>query len=137
MDAESQLLAARQDGVVTRTQLLAAGLSAGAIEHRVRRKRLFRVFRGVYAVGRSDLPPLGTCRAAVLACDGTVLSHRTAAGIWGILPRLPAVPELTTPVRAGAGHPGIAVHRVRSLPAHHVARRHDLPLTTPEWTILD
>jgi predicted transcriptional regulator of viral defense system len=44
-------LAARQHGVVTRAQLRELGMSDHAIEYRLRRGRLHRVRRGVYAVG--------------------------------------------------------------------------------------
>jgi predicted transcriptional regulator of viral defense system len=78
-------LAARQHGVVSRAQLLALGLGQGAIDHRVVRGLLHPVHRGVYAVGHSVLGPRGQWLAAVLAArPGAVLSHSSAAALWGI-----------------------------------------------------
>jgi very-short-patch-repair endonuclease len=73
-------LAERQHGVVARRQLLAHGLSAGAIHHRIENGRLHQVHRGVYAVGRPQLTRYGSWMAAVLACGtraalGARLTH--------------------------------------------------------------
>src|SRR4051794_16778956 len=77
-------LSRRQHGVVTRGQLLDLGFSAEAIKHRVQKGRLHPVLRGVYAVGRRELTREGRWMAAVLACGpGAVLSHRSAAAVWG------------------------------------------------------
>jgi very-short-patch-repair endonuclease len=83
-DAEIAALAARQDGVVARRQLLALGLGGDAIGRRLRAGRLHRVHRGVYAVGHPLLSGHGVWMAAVLVAEGAVLSHRSAAGLWGI-----------------------------------------------------
>ena len=78
-------LAKRQHGVVTRGQLLALGLGASAIEHRLSNGRLHPLMRGVYAVGRPDVGRLGWWMAAVLACGPkALLSHHSAAALWGI-----------------------------------------------------
>jgi hypothetical protein len=48
--------------------------------------------------------------AAVLACGaGAVLSHRSAAALWGIVPASGVAPELTAPGRIGR-RPGILGH---------------------------
>ena len=48
--------------------------------------RLHRIHRGVYAVGHTRLSFEGRCMAAVLALgDGAVVSHRSAAALWGLL----------------------------------------------------
>src|SRR5687768_16890105 len=78
-------LARPQHGVVSRRQLLDAGLTPEAIRHRVRRGKLHPVRRGVFAVGRPGVDQLGRWMAAVLACgSGAVLSHTSAGALWGI-----------------------------------------------------
>jgi hypothetical protein len=82
-----------QHQVVTRGQLIRLGFSEEAIQHRVSTGRLWRLTRGVYSVG----PPRGTDEqrwmAAVLACgDEAVLSHRSAAALWGIGRSCPGEP---------------------------------------------
>ena len=78
-------LAARSHGVVTRAQLLAAGItsersgggSPGA---------LLREHPGVYRVGHRAPSVEATYLAAVWACgDGAVLSGRAAAHLWGLV----------------------------------------------------
>ena len=80
-------LAARQLAVVTFVQLQLAGLGRGAIAARLAHGSLHRRHRGVYLVG-SPLPLPGASElAAVFACGGGALvSHRSAAALWGLLP---------------------------------------------------
>jgi hypothetical protein len=85
-DAGVARFAARQHGVVSVSQLLAAGLTRTAIARRVAARRLHPVFRGVYAVGHAGLSNEGRWIAAVLACgEGAALSHRSAAELWAML----------------------------------------------------
>jgi threonine/homoserine/homoserine lactone efflux protein len=70
-------LADGQHGVVSRHQLLTAGVGRGAIARAVDAGRLRPVFRGVYAVGHVALRREGWWLAALLACgNGAALSHR-------------------------------------------------------------
>lgn len=79
-------LAGRQHGVVARRQLGALGLGGTAIDHRVSTGRLHGLHHGVYAVGHPAIPREGRWWAALLAAgEGAVLSHRSAARLWGIL----------------------------------------------------
>src|SRR4051794_4355981 len=79
-------LARRQHGVVSRVQLVALGMTARAIEGRVKRGSLHAVHRGVYAAGQMSLTRNSRFMAAVLACgEGAALSHFSAAVLWGIL----------------------------------------------------
>jgi hypothetical protein len=136
-DAETALVARarRQHGVLTFDQLRAAGLGPHAIEGRVARGWLRRVHRGVYAVGalESEL----TAPTAALAAYGrnAVISHRTAAVIWGLLPHRPADPIHVTLLNANRrGRQGVQVHRASTA---DVRRRHGLRLTSPAQTLAD
>jgi predicted transcriptional regulator of viral defense system len=120
-------LAAGQHGVVTLAQLAALGIGAGAIKYRRRSGRLHLLHQGVYAVGHRPPSPLATAIAAVLACGpDAVLSHRSAAALWRILPRWPTTPEVTTPGKHRL--PGIHVHRTRHTEA---TTNYGIRVTTP------
>jgi very-short-patch-repair endonuclease len=74
-------------GVAARFELLEAGVGRRAIEHRVESGRYLRLYEGVYAIGHAELTVYGKRRAIVLACGRSgVLSHRSAAGAWGLRP---------------------------------------------------
>ncbi|HEX6698272.1 MAG TPA: type IV toxin-antitoxin system AbiEi family antitoxin domain-containing protein, partial [Solirubrobacteraceae bacterium] len=79
-----RLIAARQQGIVSRPQLLAVGLDGSVIDRALRAGRLHRVHRGVYAtVAPELLTEEGHLVAALLAAgDGALLSHGTAAWRW-------------------------------------------------------
>jgi hypothetical protein len=79
-------IASRQEGVISRRQLLEAGLSSQLIKRRLERGRWQQLYRGVYAVFNGP-PPRGTWLwAAVLrAGEGAVLSHQTAAELHGLI----------------------------------------------------
>jgi predicted transcriptional regulator of viral defense system len=120
--------------MVTRRQLLAAGLDDSAIAYQVRIRRLIRVHRGVFAVGHLPMSPHAKTMAAVLACGSrAVASHRSAAALWGIV-RPPATVEVTTPAKRNPR--GITVHRSR-LPDADISRQYDIPTTSPARTMLD
>jgi very-short-patch-repair endonuclease len=127
-------LARRQHGTISRTQLLAAGLSRHAIEHRISQGKLHRIRRGVYAIGRPELTRQGRWMAAVLACgSGAALSHGTAAAHWGITHHGPGI-HVTVPSRSKAA--GITVHERRLAP-RDLRRHKGIPLTSPSLTLVD
>jgi very-short-patch-repair endonuclease len=136
-------LAARQHGVVSLAQLEATGIKADAARQRVRAGRLVRIHRAVYAVGHGGLSPQGRWMAAVLACDvgggsGCVLSHRSAAELWTLLPPTDGVPHVTLPGISGRDkRRGIRLHRSRALTPADCTRRLNIPVTTPTRTLLD
>jgi very-short-patch-repair endonuclease len=75
--------------------------------------------------------------AAVLACGpGAVLSHGSAAALWGIGPSLPAV-EVTIPTASPRRRDGVRIHRRPNLlPAHTTAHK-AIPVTNPVRTTID
>jgi len=131
-------LAGQQHGVVARRQLLAFGLGPGAIEHRIANGRLHRVHYGVYAVGYRSLTPHGRWLAAVLAAGpGAVLSHRSAAALWGLRPAAGRRIDVTVRRRGRRDRPGIAVHVTRELRDRDRAQRVSIPVTSVARTLLD
>jgi very-short-patch-repair endonuclease len=130
-------LTERQWGVVSGRQLRALGLGADAIHWRARSGRLQRLYHGVYAVGHGVLRVEGRYLAAVLACgEGAVLSHRSAAAQWGLLPTDQAAIDVTAR-RGRGGAPGIRLHRARSLDARDATAHDAIPITTVARTLLD
>jgi hypothetical protein len=98
-DASIAEFSARQHGLVTRTQLQAAGQHTGVLYRRLGSELLRRVQRGVYQVG-PVAAPLAWAMAAVLACSGgrgvarsgATVSHHSAAALQlapGLLPTGP------------------------------------------------
>jgi hypothetical protein len=130
-------LAARRYGVVSRGQLAAIGFDDAAIARRVTSGRLHRLYRGVYAVGHTIVPPRGRWLAAVLACgDGAVLSHRSAAALWGIRPTAAARVDITVSRTSGVrSNARIAVHRTRREAERVVLD--GIAVTTPGRTLAD
>jgi Protein of unknown function (DUF559) len=123
--------------VVSRSQLLALGLSRGAVEHWLSVGRLQLLFRGVYSVGHTALRAEGRRLAAVLACGpGAVLSHRSAASHWGLLRTDQTRIDVTAP-RGRHGAPGIRLHRSRSLDAQDTTHHEGIPITSVSRTLLD
>lgn len=132
-------LARRQDGVVSREQLVRLGLTRSAIEHRVRSGRLHRIHTGVYAVGHRALSARGRSIAALLAAgEGAVLSHATALSVWDLSQAGGGPVHVTVAGDNGRSRrPGLVVHRSRTLSPADVVRRDGLPVTSARRTIGD
>lgn len=136
IDAEVARLAEGQHGVVARRQLSALGLGREAIGRRVRSGRLHRLHSGVYAVGHRVLSPHARWMAAVLACGpGAVLSHHSAAALWGIRDNRDGPIDVSSP-RKGKSHGSIRRHEAR-LPPDEITVHHGIPVTTVPRTIFD
>jgi very-short-patch-repair endonuclease len=76
--------------------------------------------------------------AALFACGRTaVLSHRTAASLWNLIP-YPAPGDVcvTTAPERSATRPKLEIHRAR-IDRRDVRHRHHLALTSPPRTVLD
>lgn len=132
-------LAARQHGVVTRDQLIDAGVGRGAIEHRLRSGWLHRIHRGVFAVGHPPLTRDARWMGAVLSCGcGAGLSHSCATALWEIRPYTGVWIDVTVPTRAGrARRERIRLHRSSIFDADDVTTRRGIPVTTIARTLLD
>lgn len=138
-DTVIDAFAARQHGVVSRRQLLSAGVPAHVIDYRVRRGRLRQLHRGVYGVGPVT-GRFGREMAGVLACgDSAFLSHDSAAPFWRLGARPADAAPVEVTVTAGPRRPGagIRVHRAPGLRPDETTEVHGIPITTPARTLLD
>jgi len=113
-------LVRRQEGVVTRAQLLGLGLGAKAVGHRLTTGRLVARHRGVYTLGPGPQTDLARWVAAVWACgENSALSHDSAAAHARMKAEEDrSVVHVSTTTRARTrpdDEVRIVVHRVRHL----------------------
>jgi very-short-patch-repair endonuclease/predicted transcriptional regulator of viral defense system len=130
-------IAADQEGIVARAQLLTAGVSNSTIQRALRSGRLHRIHQGVYS---TQAPELATDDALLIAAflaagDGAVLSHGTAAWRWHIIPAPPTQIELAVP-RDRKAPPGLKLHQSQ-LRADDLALNARFPSTSVPRTLLD
>lgn len=136
LDARIAGLANRQHGVVARRQLLALGVSRQAIEVRLGSGRLHRLHKGVYAVGHMALTQRSRWIAAVFFCGPrSVLSHRSAAALWGLRTGSGGAIDVTAPVKSRSR--GNITRHTADLVSDEVTRRNGIPVTTVPRTIFD
>jgi very-short-patch-repair endonuclease len=131
-------IAELQRGRAARHQLLAAGISRSAIGRRLAAGRLIRVRSAVFAVRPVLAVPLAAETEALLACGRNVLlSHSSAAALWGIGGTSDGLVEVTVPRRRHLHAHGILAHRTRSILPRDVRVEQGLPVTSPARTLLD
>jgi hypothetical protein len=128
-------LGSRQHGVVTRAQLLDAGLTRHEIQHRRLLGALLSVHRGVYRVGHRAPSVEARYLAAVLACgEGARLSGRAAAYLLSLLKGPVPAPAVTAPGERRV--PGVRVRRGRIDPRDR-ATHGGIPITAVPRTLID
>lgn len=136
VDRAIAALAAKQNGNVTRQQLLDLGLDDASVRRRLKAGHLHRVHRGVYAVGRRPVTPHERASAAVLACGpGAALSHGSAMTLWGFWRRWDQPFEVT--IVGDRRTKGIALHRSTTLAWREVRSQLGIRVTSPARTLLD
>jgi very-short-patch-repair endonuclease len=124
--------------VVALEQLERLGLSRRAIHDRERAGRLHRIHQSVYSLTPSVMTERGKFTAAVLACGPeAVLSHRSAAYLWGLADEWSEPIDVTAPNRRGRSPDGVAAHRDGSLQPIDKTTLYGIPCTAVERTILD
>lgn len=134
MDARIARIAAVQHGLFTTAQATSAGATPGAIRHRVLVGRWHVVGPGVYRLAGV---PVTWKQRALAAClisgPGAVVSHRSAAALWGVSGFRPGPLEITVPPGRSGRNSLARVHRS----AVQAVRRDGVPVTRPSRTILD
>jgi predicted transcriptional regulator of viral defense system len=130
-------LAGRQHGIVSTPQLFELGYSRAAVSRGVAAGRLHPIHKCAYALGHAALSRQGICFAAILAAgDGALLSHRSAAWLWGLTARWQPVVEVTA---ASPRHTRskIRLHSAKALTLDDVSLFDGIPTTAVPRTLLD
>jgi hypothetical protein len=130
-------LAESAHGVVTRAELLDAGVTRNEIARRLRTGALLREYPGVYRVGHRAPSVEARYLAAVKACGRAAhLCGRAAAYLLGIVKGSPPPPEVTATTKRRLK--GVRTHRSRRpYPADEVTTWRGIPVTTPARTLVD
>lgn len=130
-------LAELQLGHVARRQLVARGVPEPTVDAAVRRRHLLPAGRGVYRVpGAPDTMEARLLARVLAAGDGALLSHRSAAWLWDLLPP-PQQHEASVPRGRRPRRTGLAIHESSDLHLAIPGMLRGLPVTGVGRTILD
>ena len=126
-------IASRAHGVVTREELIAAGVTPRQIKRRAMKGALIRQYRGVYRVGHYARSVAAEYMAAVKAAGpGALLCGKAAAFLHQIIKGPPPPPEVMTPNHRSVT--GLKTRRTRTpLPGTNVK---GIPVTTVPHTLV-
>lgn len=126
-------IATTSHGVVTRPELLRAGVTPEEVRQRLRTGALLIEYRGVYRVGHRAPSVEARYLAAVRACgDGALLRGRAAAHLYGLVKGAPRTPEVLTPTERRV--PGVKARRSRSPSGIHATTSRGIPVA---YTLVD
>ena len=130
-------IAGVQRGVVHRRQLEELGIARGSYNHRLAAGSLYRVLPSVVSVVHPLREPLAAETAALLyAGDNVVLSHESAAALWGLTAH-PSFVALTVIDRHVRIRSQLVIHHAKTLDIRDISLRHGLPVTSPARTLID
>lgn len=122
--------------MVTRVELLGAGITSGEIKQRLASGALIREHRGVYRVGHRAPSVEASYLAAVRACGEDARPCGAAAGhLWGLLKGAAPPPEVIAPGERRVK--GVRTHRARSPGSHGDTLCRRIPVTTVARTLVD
>jgi hypothetical protein len=132
VERKIERLATRAKGIVTRRELLGAGVSDDEIRHRMEIGALLPEYRGVYRVGHRAPNFESSYMAAVKARgEGALLSGMAAVYLLGLIKGKPPPPEVIAPTqRKGARHSA-------SICRNDGTTWRGIPVTTIPRTLID
>jgi very-short-patch-repair endonuclease len=120
-------------GVVTRRELLDAGVTSDEIRQRLKNGSLLPQYRGVYRVGHTAPSLEATYLAAVRACGAdAALSGKAAAFLYKLIRGPEPRPEVTT--RSQKRVPGVTTRRSRTV---EMVTYRGIPVTTVARTLVE
>lgn len=133
-----EVLLAAQAGIVHVRQLRDFGVTKAMLDAQVEAARWRWIVHGVYATFTGPLDHDALVSAALLyGGPAAVLSHRTAAEAWGLVPVEPGPVHITVPYGSSAiSQPDlVVVHRSRAY--RHIVVAADPPRTSRADTVID
>lgn len=127
-----------QLGLITWEELVATGVAASTLHRWIETGRLHRLHPRVYVLGHVALAPMAKELAAQLTCGaGAVISHASAAYLWGLIQREPGVVDVTLIKRRCRPKAGVRLHTSGRLTHDDVRSKGPLLLTYPAHTVID
>ncbi len=136
VERELARIAGASHGVVTRDQLLRAGVTPEEIRQRLLRGALLREHRGVYRVGHRAASVDATYLAAVLACGaGALLCRCAGAHLLAVVKGAPPIPEVMAPTERRVR--GVVTRRCRDMDPRDAFSWRGIPVTTVQRTLVD
>jgi hypothetical protein len=138
MDRAVAVLAAEQHGAISVGQLRALGADRGLPSRRLKAGVWFRESHGVYVIAGSPATFEQRVMVALLAAGpGSVVSHRTAGVLWGLVRSATGPIEISVPRNRHHVQEGVVVHRSRDLHLARPVRREGIAVTGAARTLLD
>jgi very-short-patch-repair endonuclease len=129
-------LATRSYGIVTRRELLEAGVTKAEIEHRVANGALLREHHGVFRVGHRAPNIEATFMAAVRAGGrGALLCGCAAAHLYGLIKGPAPQPEILALGKRRVRR--VRALQTRSIDPRDATRFRGIPITTVRRTLVD
>jgi hypothetical protein len=138
LDRSIMRLAQHQHGLIARHQLLGLGAHRLLARSRVRSGAWREMARGVHVVGAAPTTFHQRAMAAALTGgDRALVSHRTAARLYEIVPKRAVPLEISVPRPVQIRRAGVHVHRSRDLHLAEPSAFADIPVTGLARTIVD
>ena len=130
--------ASAHHGVVSRRQLLEAGLGEATLFRRIHDRTLVPVAPEVYRCAGAPVTWHQRLLAACLTTgDPALASHRSAAVLWGLDGFRPGILEVTTPLWLRRRRVGVRVHESTDLDDVDRTELSAIPVTDIERTLID
>ncbi|MEA2716660.1 MAG: hypothetical protein QOI99_977 [Actinomycetota bacterium] len=137
-DAAVARLASRQRSLITHAQVVGLGGTPAMIHTRLASGRWILVGRGIYRLGGA---PVTWHQRALAAClvagPGAVVSHRSAAVVWGVSGFRPGPLEITVPEGRSTRNVLATVHRSADIPRADRTKRDGIPVTAGARMLVD
>lgn len=137
-ESETARLLGTQYGVVTRRQLLRAGMTPRQIGWRRETGEWVPMHRGVYrSIAFPCVFEQRLMAAVLVAGSGAVASHSSAAWLWGLLARPPDRPSVAVPAKRRPRVAGVDLFHPNDLDASRSSYWRNFPCTNPLRTLVD